>query len=60
MGDSSQVGFWKPTTLTHMTEDNWETVLKVVQAVRSRRGRNTPQFSQLGRRSNKRRYARVG
>jgi len=30
--------FWKPTMLAHMTDDEWEIVLEVFQAARSRRG----------------------
>jgi len=37
--------------LTHMTEDDWEIVLEVFQAVRSRRGGSPQRFSQQGRRS---------
>jgi len=34
--------FWEPTMLTHITQDDWEIVLEVFQAVRSRRGCKEP------------------
>ena len=37
--------------LAHMTDDEWEIVLEVFQAVRSRRGGSPQRFSQQGRRS---------